>query len=152
MNLANIHFPKYRFEQVEFRLDNVVAAVEADMFTQQQLWQAWADDVPPQFRTDSTTKNRVPWKQQSLGTLETLTYIDVGPDLGGKMPVCLSLMWVSIAGNRVLFYDQCSMITHSALTRRWLDENLPHDYCHSDAQNFHIVVHHIQRILEEKNG
>lgn len=135
-----------------FRLDDVVAAVEADSFAYHMLWKEWSNEVPQQWRELVDSRKRVTWKQQGIGTMETLAYLDVGQEHGGRMPICVSLSWAEIDGHRVLFYDQCSMVTHSDLVRKWLDKNLPDNYVHTDANNFHIIIHHIRRLMEDQNG
>lgn len=102
---------------------------EASDYEQHCIWKECAED------------NRT-YKQVMSGYM-----LPVG-EFGG-MPLCISLNSAIINGHKILFYHQCSMVTHSDMIRTWIKENMPRSLWsrgrlnHSDAMNFVNILHEI---------
>lgn len=77
--------------------------IEATSYEQLMLWQEW--------------NGKVAWKQDNLGWLETVGFLD-------NMPVCISIMRVNLNGHWVLFWFPTSQVVDHRLIDKWLDENV----------------------------
>lgn len=84
-------------------------AVWADDYAQQCLWTEWAEEA----RESGDTAKRYPWKRDTIGW---------GPQVGSVSgrPVCVSLRWSTVGGQRVCFVDPTSELVDYKLVEKWL--------------------------------
>ena len=123
-------------DTAENRLKYTLFVVEATSFETQMLWEKWCKDSPEKpIRNRHATQK---WEQKH-GWLVTIGKI-------GKRPVCLSMTWNVIDGQWIMFYDQCSQVTDSVQTEKWLDIHFQGRWDNgtsraiTDAPNFHLCV------------
>ena len=117
-------------------LENVQGVVEASREEQSNIY----------FRA----KDRgLIWVSNNAGYAPTIGHF-------GNMPICLSLFTAVVGGFKILFVDQCSMVTHSGMTEDWLKANLPKSAFRSDgylnmtdATNWSNVINRAQRSITE---
>ena len=103
----------------EGRLDRTMFLVEANSFEVLTLWQQVAG--PEGGRMPSAYKRPLTWEQINPGYLVTVGKI-------GKRPVCLNLSWVRIDGQLVCFWEQCSQVTDSLRSEKWLEKHFKGTY------------------------
>lgn len=113
-------------EEVQEFLKDTFAYVEANYFEYQTLWEKWFHE-----------SKRVTWEANLSGFLPTVAKYD-------NRPVCISILYAYINGKKVLFYHATSQMVFYPAIEAWLKKYLP-DIIHSDAQNFHNIVHSIER-------
>lgn len=121
---------------------NTVFCVEATSYEQHSLWAFWASDS-----VRRAAKPSLKWKRLS-GELAT-----VGHD--NKRPICVSIQWVEIDGQTVMFYHPTSQLVDWKKIEKWLEIEYAHvpkwDHgtrrAHCDADNFH----HCRDAIREHN-
>src|ERR1035437_428034 len=115
------------------RLKEVFYVVEATSFEYFCLWEGYAPES--QRRIPGVSKHT--WKEDSRGFVQEIGKF-------GKMPVCISVLFATIDGKLIMFYECCSMVSHMDMVRKWVDKNAPiaQIAClyHSNAQNFHNCI------------
>lgn len=119
-------------EQLDPRIVESFAAVQADDFARHALWREYSE----------THK----WVQDTSGIIKPL-----GEFHG--LPVNLSINFATIDGLRVMFYDCTSQLAHWGMVDEWMEKNVPAmGRCDpqvarvwSDATNFVNVLHDIER-------
>lgn len=119
---------------IEQYASDVVYIVEANSFEQMCLWE----------------KFQKIWEEHTRGgPLVTVGEI-------AKFPVCIALNVIKINGYSVLIVDPTSRVVDYTMIDEWLKSKwpalFPKDACNlkTDANNFHNVVHHTQRLKEQK--
>lgn len=129
-------------------LNKVVYIVEATSAEQSFLWNQFAKEGE-QFWTSKFSRSRVDWQQDNCGWLPTIgTFV--------RRPVTLQLTFATINGHNVLFYYSPSQMVDHVLINRWLRQQMPQIFTESDggrkratdADNFHLCVHYIDRLNE----
>lgn len=126
---------------------DTVFCVEATSHEIHMLWRDFADDRTAR-EYGPPTKRRVKWEQLNPGSMPTIGTL-------GKRPICLTIFWVRIDGQVVMFYEATSELVDWAKIRAWLDIEYKHvpmwnngtrkPFCH--AQNFH----HCLSAIDERN-
>lgn len=100
-------------------------AVEASDFEALCIWEKWHE--------------RVTWEQGREGRLCTIGHVN-------DMPVCVQLTWNFVAGRRVVFYHATSQVVDHRMVDAWVRAHaMTPRGMHTDAMNFHIVAHEIER-------
>lgn len=100
-------------------------AVEATDFERLSLWREWHE--------------RVRWEDESRGRLCTIG------ELGGR-PIAVTVSWAWIDRRLVAFYEATSQVVDHEAVERWMRSKLlTPGGTHSDAMNFHNIVHAIRR-------
>lgn len=92
--------------------------VEATSYEKLSLWQEWHKEVT--------------WDQDPMGTSAIIGTF-------GGMPLNVSLFWSTIGGKLICFFENISMVSHSDMTRAWLNKNFP-EVPITNAMNFHNAV------------
>lgn len=116
--------------------------------------------IPPEFRDmynfvekhnekiRENRRHRVEWKEDSKGICIEIGSVD-------NRPVCVSFFTAKIDGKKVIFYEPVSQIVDYRMVREYLEKNfqMTHDnytsWNHTDANNFHICVHALQKLDKE---
>lgn len=141
-------------DTAENRLKRTLFIVEATSFEQQMLWRDHSiESRHSQFPLAGGA--RMKWEQINPGWLVTVGHLGTMKGKGKfkKRPVCISVSWSRIDGYLVMFYYQCSQVTDSVQTEKWLEENFKgkHDggtrRAQCDAMNFG----HCLRAIREAN-
>lgn len=121
-------------QEVKEYLQGAVFVVEATNFEQFCLWEFWA------IRSDHVRANKpVDWEDDPRGFLETVGHY-------GEMPVTVSINKALLNGQKVVFYYSPSIVTHSGMVEKWIEENCKPQGAgyrtewHCDAQNFHLCA------------
>lgn len=113
-------------------LSSTMFVVDADSFARQMLWK--------EFHTEHD------WESESLGMIRV-----VGEFAG--VPTWVEFFWVTIDGQRVMFYTPISEVVHHGLVEKWLRLHCNPTWdggtrrAHCDAMNFH----HCLDAIEEAN-
>jgi hypothetical protein len=103
-------------------------AVEATDYERLCLWREWHDE-----------QRRVTWQEESRGLLVTVGHV-------GDRPVCVCLCWATIDGRRVVFYHASSQIVDHPTVEAWVRATaMTPGGTHTNAMNFHVVAHAIER-------
>lgn len=127
------------------RFKYTMFVVEANSYEAQALWYVWHDS--PRFKQPPVT-----WEQVNPGFLSTIGQI-------GDKPVCIDMFWNLVNGVPVLFYHPTSKMVDWDMIEEWLKNNCNprydnnHRRAHTDAQNFHHMVHatkELQELLRKK--
>lgn len=106
-------------------------AVEATHFEQFCLWKENEASVG--------ADNHVEWKEILEARLATIGTI-------GDLPVCVSLIWVTLDGHLVLFYECTSRANDWDMIEQYIKDNHLNDgYTKTNPMNFHTVIHAIKR-------
>lgn len=121
------------------RLDPRIAQtkflVEADSFSRHCLWQEWHE--------------RVQWIDQN-GILQTVANVEIiHGDKIKESPICISLLWGLIDGHLVCFWHATSITVDYQIIEDWIKKHFNPELT-TDAENFHSLVHHIQRQNETR--
>lgn len=145
-------------DEMAVKMKETVFAVEADRFAQSQLWNMHAlganfmQYVDPVF----DAKMRYNWKQDNSGWSPTIGTFNGGGSK--KYGVTMSMFWMIIDGQRVLFYHLTSRYQDHDLVREWLFKHMPQLFPNgidsvgllTDAMNFHTCTHYIRELNEPK--
>lgn len=94
------------------RFDETFFCVEANSYESQQIWH------------ELNQERGIPWKQGSGIGVQVGELDIVGQ---GKMPVFLTLMWNTIRGKLICFYDASSQIVDHKMVEDWLKKNVIKD-------------------------
>lgn len=111
-------------------LAGVMFVVEATDFEKQYLW-------------TSHHKN-VTWDSRAGGYLVTVGHLD-------DRPVCLSIWFAQIDGQRVMFFHATSQVVDYRMVDAWLNANCSPTWdagtrkARTDAQNFHLCLEAIRQ-------
>lgn len=134
----------------EDRLKETFFIVEATSFEQHSLWSNYAKESDHRLYNHKGLK----WEQMD-GWMVTVGTLD-------DRPVCMSLSWVRIEGELVMFWYMCSQVTDSLMAEAWIDKYFTGRWdggtrsAGTDAQNFHHCIHAIRDNAtnkgETKNG
>lgn len=139
-------------EEMRRFLEGVEGVVEATAEERYRLWEYYTKlENPPK------------WTPINPGLLERVGYLEIrtAPRKFEKMPVCISLFKVQFDELLLLFCHPTSRVVDFRMIRSWLervlpesarDENCPSGINHTDAANFHIVVHSARRRREIADG
>lgn len=119
-------------EEIQEYLKDAVAYVEANSFEYSILWEKWYHE-----------NERVTWEENLSGFLPTVARYD-------NRPVCINIRYAHINRKKVLFYYATSQMVFYPAIEAWLKKYLP-DAKHTDAQNFHNIVLHLEKISEKKD-
>ena len=108
---------------------------------QQALWREHSEEAA-KSKWGSPGNIRVPWIQDNSGW---------GVNLDDRMMMTVS--YVRIYGQMVLFYDGASMLIDYGKMRKYLSSVIP-DFTdmHTNAANFHICLHALRDMYCEANG
>lgn len=112
-----------------------VGVVEATSFEKLSIWQYYS----PQSHTKGSHP-ATSWVQKLSGGAFCAGDF-------GDMPVNIEFTFECINGKWVMFYDPCSMVVDHRLVEKWLDDHMSHAK-HTNAMNFHNIMHHIYRLNE----
>lgn len=119
---------------IEQHASDIVYIVEATRFEQTCLWEQYQKI----------------WEEDTRGgPLVTVGEI-------AKFPVCIALSVIKINGYPVLIVDATSRVVDYTMIEEWLESKwpalFPKGSCNlkTNADNFHHVVHHTQRLKEVK--
>lgn len=132
-------------DTAESRLAKTLFVVEANSFEQLALWKDYAKESK-----EAQYPKPVTWEQMH-GWL-----IQVGKI--GKRPCCISATWVKINGQLVMFYDQCSQVTDSKQTEKWIKKYFKKKWdkgtreSFTNASNFHHCIDAINEANKEKEN
>lgn len=109
--------------------ETCVGIVNANHFEQHALW---CNHSPES--TTATYKVKT-WHQMLSGGMFQVGTINY-------RPVTVEFSFAQINGKWVMFYNACSVLVDHDMVDVWRNTDMAHAK-HSDAQNFHIVLHHI---------
>lgn len=133
-------------EKLDPRFAETMFVVEADDFARHMLWVCHSRES---IKAGYAPRDSSPhdWVQHGDGR-----FVQVG-SFGG-MPVNISVFWSTIDGQLVLFYDMCSMVTHSDMVRRWFEKhcNPKYDGGSREARCNAMNFAHCLQAIEEKNS
>lgn len=105
-------------------LKDAVGIVEATDYEKYVLWEKW--------------HSRIQWDEHSKGMLVRIKEDD---------PTYISLWADTLGGRKVIFWHATSLRVDFAAIDEWFQKQLPHlNRYQTDAQNFHIIVHDIERM------
>lgn len=120
-----------------------VFLVEATDFERLTLWNAWAND-PIAKQYGPPNEHRVPWEEESLGSLSTVGTIK--EFRVRRRPICVSTTWAIILRCRVAFFNATSQVVDHLVVDAWLATKCNARWDHgmrparSDAMNFHHCI------------
>lgn len=126
----------------ENRLKRTFFIVEANSFEVMSLWR---DHAKQSDRANKFSKQD--WEQMPDGWPVTVGKL-------GKRPCCIDVRWFKIDGYLVMFYDQCSQVSDSIQTEKWLSKHFKGTYdsgtrrAWTDAMNFGHCLHAIKEQKE----
>lgn len=136
-----MNYQEARVMDMDTRLAATTCLVEATSFEELTLWQKHGN---PLGALDGEAVN---WEQLTDGWLPTVGWMD------GR-PIVVSLHWSLINSRLVLFWRPTSKLVDYGVIERWFNDKIPQAYADqpnlvTDANNFHIVVHAIDRMNRE---
>lgn len=126
-------------------LEGVVGVVEATSYEKNCLWLHFAKDAEKYGGPSSV---RFDWQETGHG---------YGPTVGflADMPVAISILTATVAGNKLLFWHAMSVVADHRLIEEWFKKNLPtsafregarRNYVNqTDANNFIDIIPHETR-------
>lgn len=120
-------------DTAESRLAKTLFVVEATSFEQLALWR----DCAKQNHRGEADRTRYDWQERLCPSGWLVT---VG-ELAG-MPCAITMSWVKIDGQLIAFYYDCSVVTDSRQTEKWLADNFTGKWdsgtrrAMTDANNF----------------
>lgn len=125
----NLVITKHGSDTAENRLKETFFVIEATSFEQYSLWSNYAPNSRHRIFNNVSS-----WEEISSGW-----GIQVG-ELDNR-PCMISVNWAIINERPVMFYYQCSQVTDSLQTEKWLAENFNGTYeddrrAQTDASNF----------------
>jgi hypothetical protein len=135
-------------------LAGVRGVCEANSYEKHGLWCDYAQEaLDSKCVADARERIRYSWVSDSSGLMQQVGTF-------GGMPVVISMFKSKVNGYWILFYYACSMVTHSDMVRKWLEENLPVTAFEDndprgrmnreDATNFCNVLHSLKWQDERK--
>jgi len=115
-----------------------VFLVEATDFEALCLWSEWAEEAHDKDGPLRHRHRRIPWQQISLGYGETVGHF-------GRMPVAVSVTFARVLGQIIVFYEATSQVVDHRMVDKWLTTAFPASRGKTNATNFHICVHELER-------
>lgn len=125
-------------EDFKTKMLQSVYAIEGDSGAVQMLWQLCHNKDAFQ------SKNVTSWEEHLRGGM-----VQIG--VFGDMPVCIEFHFTDINGQTIMFYNCCSMVTHSGMVDAWFEKFLP-NLKTTDMMNYHNAFHAIRAANEQKQG
>ena len=129
----------FRYDNLADAIPDVRFVVEVNSFEKLKLWQQYKDSTG--------------WEENPSGFMPTIG------ELCGR-PVVLSIFFAKIHGEVVMFYEACSQLVDYLQVDDWLvknvfpscgyDEDVGGCHPRSDASNFHICVHRMKELQDNK--
>lgn len=120
--------------------ENIFFVVEATNCEHAMLWENWSKESiePKGYGTLLNWSGRGAYGfSVQIGTLD-------------KRPVNVSILFDTINGAKIVFYEAVSQVVDYKMVRAWIDENLTSELPdgrvnHCDANNFHQCMHALQK-------
>lgn len=122
------------------KIKETVFCVEADGFAQHALW---GDNERARAKGESWS---VEWEEVNPGWLITVGEVEID---GKTWPVCISITFAFLNGQRVLFWYATSKIVHHDMIEDWFDKNCAPRWdngtrrARCDATNFGHCLSHV---------
>lgn len=101
------------------KINETMFLVEADDFSRLALWE--------KFNT------RLDWKEDIRGFWTEIRTID-------HRPICVSIFWAVIDGQRVAFYYGTSQLVDHEMIENWIKKTFNYPLAHCNAMNFHLCL------------
>ncbi len=134
-------------DNAENRLKSTFFVVEATSFEQFCCWQNYANTSSHPLNKEKTLN----WNQYKGGSGWLITVGKLN-----KMPCCISVTWCVIEGQLIMFWYNCSQVTDSRKSEKWLNKHFKGKYdsdtrrAECDANNFTHCISAIREANKKK--
>lgn len=123
-------------EDFKDKMRQSVYAIEGDSGACQMLWQLCHNEKA--FQSLGVNS----WKKHLMGGM-----VQIG--VFGDMPVTIEFHFATINGQMIMFFNCCSMVTHSGMVDAWFEKFLP-NLKTTNMMNYHHAFHAIRAANEQK--
>jgi hypothetical protein len=132
-------------------LSESVFAVEASIYEQHLLWQQFALEADHLSRLKGASDvHRIQWKSHLTGEGKTIGMV------AGR-PISLMFSWDTLRGKKIVFWWATSELVDHKMANDWLHLHLPlligtttQRWLFTDAQNFHLALHHVNNLVDKE--